>query len=327
MPSAPTVPMLAQLGELPVTQRELYAFEFKWEGVRCIADVRTSGVRLWSRSQREMTHEYPELQGLGKALPGRRALLDGEIVALDAQGRPDFGTLQNRIGLTNPRDVARRAQEVPIIYMVFDLLELDGTDVKWRPYVERRRMLESLGLEAEHWHTPKYVVGDGELVVEASRSLHLEGVVAKRLNSPYQSGRRGPDWLKIKNKNAQEFVVGGWTEGEGGRSGTVGSLLLGYYEGDRLRYAGGVGSGFSLRTLAELNDVLPGLELGTSPFRDPVPVRKSAHFVKPELVAEVEFQEWTKDGILRHATLKGFRWDKDPTSVVREVPTEVNVDG
>lgn len=327
MPPPPVVPMLAQLSELPVADRQEYAFEFKWEGVRCVAEIGPKGVVLWSRSGRDMTAAYPELQDIASALKGRRAILDGEIIALDDSGRPDFGTIQERIHLTKPHDIARKMEDVPVTYMVFDILRLDEKDLTWRPYVERRKILEALKLEGHHWHTPNYVVGDGDLVLEASKALRLEGVVAKRLTSPYQAGRRTPDWLKIKNKTQQEFVVGGWTAGEGGRNGTIGSLLLGYYEGDRLRYAGSVGTGFTMKTLAELDRLLPPLERSTNPFADVLPARRKARFARPKLVAEVEFLEWTKDGILRHPSLKGLRWDKAPESVVRETPAEVNVDG
>jgi bifunctional non-homologous end joining protein LigD len=210
----------------------------------------------------------------------------------------------------------RARQESPVVYAIFDLLFLDGHSTMRRPLAERRALLEGLGLDGPAWRVPASYP-DGEALLDAARSRGLEGVVAKRLDRPYEPGLRTGSWIKVRLHNRQELVVGGWTEGEGNRGGRIGALLVGYYEGDDLHYAGRVGTGFTEATLRELSGELAGLARDTSPFTHGSPPR-GAHLVEPRLVVEVEFTEWTRAGTLRHPSYKGLRRDVDPRDVVRE---------
>lgn len=308
--------MLAMAGKLPGRQEE-YAFEFKWDGMRVLAGCKSGRVRLASRTGNDVTAWFPELAGLGKAL-GRNATLDGEVVALDANGLPDFGLLQGRFGLNRPADIARQAAARPVHYMVFDILDLDGRDLTGLPYAERRGVLEGLSLSGPAWGTSPSHPGVGDVMLDMSRRMGLEGIVAKRLDAPYLPGRRTPAWLKIRNRMRQEFVVGGWKEGEGSRGGSVGSLLVGYYQHGSLRYAGKVGSGLGGPSLPALEGDLARLAQDESPFEAGATVPRGVHFVRPDLVAEVEFSEMTRHGNLRQPSFKGLRVDKDPRDVVWE---------
>ena len=297
--------------ELPAREDE-WAFEIKWDGYRTVAFVAGGSVRLQSRRLLDATENFPELRRpLGDAVASHEVVLDGEVVALDENGRPDFGLLQQR-----------GKRKAPIVYMIFDLIYLDGRTVTKLPYVERRKLLEGLELSGPNWQTPAYHVGDGAALLEVSKARGLEGLVAKKLDSSYELGRRSRCWLKIKNVNRQELVVGGWLPGEKGRAGRLGSLLVGYYDGDELRYAGRVGSGFTAKELTRVEKLLEPLARDTPPFAPPpdlpAEVRRYGHFVSPELVVEVAFNEWTHLGTLRQPSYKGVREDKDPREVVRE---------
>ena len=294
-----------------------WGFEVKWDGIRAISFVEGGEVCLQSRNLLDVTSQYPEVGELAKARPDLDVVLDGEIVAPDENGRPQFSRLQQRMHQTSPTVVNAQMKAFPVSYMVFDILYRDGESTMGLPYVERRTLLESLDLSGPWWHTPGYHVGDGETVLAASKAQGLEGVVAKRLNSTYEPGRRSRAWLKIKNKNRQEFVIGGWSPGTGNRAGHFGALLLGYYDRDRLVYAGHVGTGFTRQTLDDLLRRLEALRRSTPPF-DPAPKVPGAVWVEPELVCEVEFTEWTNDGVLRHPAFKGLRFDKPARDVVRE---------
>lgn len=294
-----------------------WSFEVKWDGVRAIAYLPGDGtLRLESRNLIEITHRYPELAALPKAL-GHAAVLDGEIVAFDDAGRPSFERLAKRMGLADLRSVRALAPEIPANYLAFDLLHLDGADLFALPFAERRAHLESLRLEGPAWTVPPRLAGDGPTVLAATRDAGLEGIVAKRDDSPYQPGRRTRTWLKVKHFRRQEFVIGGYTRGEGNRAGTLGALLLGYYDAGALRYAGRVGTGFDAPLLRSLLKRLRSLERQTSPFADGGHLAGSV-FVEPLLVAEVAFTEWTAAGMVRHPAFKGLRDDKDPRTVVRE---------
>ena len=212
-----------------------------------------------------------------------------------------------------------RAKSIPVTFMLFDLLHQSGRSTRELPYEERRAALEGLGLDGPNWQTPGYHVGDGSTLFAASRRQGLEGVVAKRLGSPYLPGKRGGAWLKIKNHRSQEVVIGGWLSGKGRRTGTIGALLAGYYEDSELRYAGKVGTGFGEEDLRRLQERLEPLRRDTSPFSGRQPERGSI-FVEPKLVAEVEFGEWTNAGTMRHPAFKGLRTDKPAKDVVREEP-------
>jgi DNA ligase D-like protein (predicted ligase)/DNA ligase D-like protein (predicted 3'-phosphoesterase) len=310
------VPMMARLADLPRRDSD-YGFEVKWDGVRAIAYCEGGRIRLESRTLRDVTRQYPELARLGRALGSRRAVLDGEIVALDEQGRPDFQRLQPRMHVTSESTIRRRVSDTPVVYMMFDVLWLEGHTTMQLPYTERRALLEGLELEGDYWRTPAHHVGDGAAMLKASNDQGLEGVVAKRLDSRYEPGSRSGAWLKIKNKMRQEFVIGGWLPGEGGRRDTLGSIAVGFYEDGRLRYAGNVGTGFTQKTLTELMSELRKRERPDRPFEGRQPP-KQTRFVEPELVAEVEFRGWTKTRTLRQPSFKGLRDDKNARDVIFE---------
>jgi bifunctional non-homologous end joining protein LigD len=311
-------PMLAKLSKLPKSD-EGWGYEIKWDGIRALAFIDGGRIRLQNRNGRDATRQYPELRELGKEVGARQLILDGEIVAFDENGRPSFERLQSRMHLASESAVRRRMNDIPAAYMIFDVLYLDGHSTMALPYEDRRKLLEQLGLEGPSWRTPAYHTGDGKGLLEASRKSGLEGVIAKKLDSPYEPGKRNGCWLKIKNVQRQEVVVGGWMPGEGRRAQSLGSLVVGYYDGDRLVYAGNVGTGFKEDDLVRLGRLLEPLKRKTSPFDGRQP-KKGAIFVEPELVAEVEFLEWTRTATLRAPSFKGLRDDKDPKAVVREVP-------
>jgi bifunctional non-homologous end joining protein LigD len=315
-------PMKATLSKLPADDAA-YGYEIKWDGVRAIAFCEVGRLRLQSRNLRDVTAQYPEVAALARELGSREAILDGELVAFDEHGRPSFQRLQRRMHLASEAAVRRRARETPVTYVIFDLLYLEGRLLIGLPYERRRELLEELELEGPSWQVPAYHRGDGAALLAASRERGLEGVVAKRLSSHYRPGTRSREWLKIKNVRSQEVVIGGWLPGKGRRQGEIGALLVGYREdadGDRrLRYAGKVGTGFDAADLRLLAKALEPLRRADSPFARRQPER-GAVFVEPRLVAEVEFNEWTDAGTLRHPSYKGLREDKDPGEVVRERP-------
>jgi bifunctional non-homologous end joining protein LigD len=309
-------PMLARLSTLPPEDSN-WAFEVKWDGVRALARSQPGDIAFMSRGGNEVTGAYPELRALNRALGSHAAILDGEIVAFDATGRPSFEALQPRMHLRGEADVRRRAKDMPVNYMIFDLLWLDGHPLTDLPYLERRARLEALRLDGERWHTPEFHVGEGAALLQATREQGLEGVIAKRLDSRYLPGRRSEAWLKVKHSQRQELVIGGWTEGKGARRGRLGALHIGVYEQDLLRYAGRVGTGFDEQELERLAGLLGGLEREDSPFAGRQPPR-GAHHVEPRLVCEVEFSDWTKGGLLRQPVYRGLREDRPATEVVRE---------
>jgi bifunctional non-homologous end joining protein LigD len=313
------VPMMARLGPLPADD-ERWAHEIKWDGVRAIAHSEPGRLRFMSRNLHDITPRYPELSRLNRALSHHRAILDGEVVALDAEGKPSFGALQRRMHLTSESQVRRLAKDAPVTYMIFDLLWLDGHSLLGLPYVERRERLAELGLEGPRWRTPEYVAGRGADILAATSAQGLEGIVAKRLDAPYEPGRRSPCWVKVKNVDRQEVVIGGWMAGEGRRRDRIGALLVGVREDGHLRYAGKVGTGFTESELDRLAGILAPLERDASPFDAPVQAAppRGAVWVEPRQVAEVEFREWTQGGQLRAPSYKGLRDDKPAADVVRE---------
>jgi bifunctional non-homologous end joining protein LigD len=335
-------PMLARPGLLPTRERD-WAFEVKWDGVRAIVYWHAGRLRLESRNLNDVSARYPELHALGKQLGARQAVLDGEIVAFDERGAPSFERLQRRMHVSTEGSARRLAREQPVTYVIFDLLHLDGEDTKALPYSQRRELLEQLHLQGIAWQTPHYHHGEGRVFLAAVARLGLEGVLAKRLDSPYRPGERSGDWLKIKNFNRQELVIGGWLPGKGRRTGQLGALLLGYHEqpahasspGQRdgtprratqsgeksqLRFAGRVGTGFDELELSRLVHELKARPRQRSPFSGiGVQPPKESHFVVPELVAEVEFSSWTEQGVLRHPIYRGLREDKPAHEVQREL--------
>lgn len=332
-------PMLATAAKRPPSGED-WAFELKWDGVRALVYGETdAAARVCARRGDDVSDRYPELAQLGARLGGRAAILDGEVVAFDEDGAPSFGLLQRRMGLTDAARIRRRAAETPVTYVAFDLLWLDGSSLLGEPYEHRRERLAALELDGPSWQTPRHHLGDGEALLEAVRERGLEGVVAKRLASPYRPGRRSADWVKVQNRRRQELVIGGWMPGEGARRRQVGSLLVGYWDStpqeaerlgrpQRLVYAGGVGTGFTQQILEQLTARLAPLDRETSPFEagwDPqvkyaarARERGGLRWCEPELVCEVEFTQWTHEDTLRAAAFKGLRDDKGPREVVRE---------
>ncbi|HET6795197.1 MAG TPA: non-homologous end-joining DNA ligase [Acidimicrobiales bacterium] len=316
----PTVvrPMMAVSGEsLP---GDGWAYELKWDGVRAVAFLVGRGLRLQSRNLRDITSRYPELGRLDGWPADGSAVLDGEVIAPDESGVSRFERLQRRMHVAAPPASLRA--EVPVAFMAFDLLWLDGRGTEGLPYVERRRLLEALPCPGPAWQVPRNRVGDGEALRQASRQLGVEGLVAKRLDSPYEEGRRSRHWVKVKNVRRQDMVVGGWLPGEGRRSSGLGALLVGYQGEGGLRYAGRVGSGFTDADLDRLGPVLGRMTRTASPFAPdpPLPreVRRLARFVEPVMVVEVAFSEWTAGGTLRAPVYKGVRPDVAPSQVRRE---------
>jgi bifunctional non-homologous end joining protein LigD len=321
-------PMMARLGTLPRDDGN-WAYEIKWDGVRAICYCEGGRIRLESRNLRDVTSQYLELRALGRALGSREVVLDGEIVTFDEHERPNFGLLQRRMHVGSESAVRRLMKSIPVVYMVFDVLYLDGELTMDRPYEERRELLDSLELTGANWRTPAHHIGDGEAMLEASRVRGLEGVIAKRLGTRYEPGKRSGAWLKVKNRPSQEVVVGGWLPGKGRREDRIGSLAVGYYDMSReeaersgkkqtLKYAGQVGTGFKEGDLARLEALLAPLRRKDSPFVGRQPP-KDVLFADPKLVVEVEFAEWTRTRTLRAPAYKGLRDDKEPQDVVLEL--------
>jgi bifunctional non-homologous end joining protein LigD len=308
------LPMMARPGELPASEAD-WSFEVKWDGVRAIAYAQPGRLRLESRNLNEVTEAYPEIRALTLQLGMREAVLDGEIVAFDEAGRPSFERLQRRMHVNAPSAVRRLAASTPVVYAIFDLVYLDGHSLIELAYVERRARLEELGLSGPAWRVPAAHPGQGTQLLEATRQQGLEGIVAKRLDSRYEIGRRTGAWLKIKHTLRQELVIGGWIPGEGRRTDRIGALLMGYYREGSFVYAGRVGTGFTEATLDDLARRLKPLRRDASPFTGGPKLPSNAMFVEPACVAEVEFREWTREGIMRAPSFKGAREDKSPREV------------
>jgi bifunctional non-homologous end joining protein LigD len=310
-------PMLARTGSLPKDD-DAYGYEIKWDGIRAVLFCDHGHLHLQGRNFTDFTPRYPEVRPLARELGARRLILDGEITAFDEEGRPSFELLQSRMHLASDSAIRRKMRDTPVTYVIFDLLYLDGHSTMPLPYTERRKLLESLELEGPAWRTPSHHVGEGAALLEASERMGVEGIVAKRLDSQYEPGKRTGAWIKVKNVFRQEFVIGGYTPGEGRRGGRVGALAVGYYDDEgNLKYAGKVGSGFTETMLATLTRELESLRNDESPFAGRQPP-KGTIFVEPRLVADVEFREWTKSGTLRAPSFKGLRPDKEPSEVIRE---------
>jgi len=302
----------------PALDPEQWAFEMKWDGVRALATVHDGAVRLRSRNGNDLTDQYPELQALAEHA-GVDGVFDGEVVALDEHGRPSFQLLQNRMGLTKPREVSAAQATTPVHLLLFDVLEADGHELTRLGYTARREALLTVVEPGGPIDVPPEFDGDLAAAMTESRKRGLEGIVAKKRSSRYAEGRRSESWLKLKHHATQEVVVGGWKPGAGRREGGIGSLLLGIPGDDGLVYVGKVGTGFRDRDLDEIGALLEDLEQDDSPFVDvPRPDARDAHWVRPERVGEVQFAEWTGDGRLRQPSWRGWRIDKEPDQVVRE---------
>jgi len=312
-------PMKATSGELPTGDDWLY--EIKWDGMRIIAFIDEDGLRLQTTNLIDATVRFPELTSLPEEFEGIDSLiLDGELVAAGADGQPSFGRMQERMHIADPVEARRRAIDNPVTFVIFDLLHLNGNDTHTLPFVDRRRLLDQLVEPGEHWRLTDVHEDGGAELLEIVIDRGLEGLIAKLGTSRYIEGKRTPSWRKVKPRRRQEFVVGGWAAGKEGRAGSIGSLLLGYYDGDALRHCGSVGSGLNVESIAHWQSIIDETSIDHSPFDGPVPptMGRSFHWVDPRHVVEVAFGEWTADGHLRHPSYLGHRVDKDPRDVVRE---------
>ena len=300
-------PMLATLGEEPFDDDE-WLFEIKWDGYRAVAETNGKSTRLYSRNGLSFLDAYPavakDLQAIKKKM-----VLDGEVIAVDEFGRPDFQLLQH----------AAKDISTAIAYQVFDLLELDGKDLSDIPLVERKKILQEELPKSDHIRYCDHVKERGKEFFKLVKAQDLEGVIAKRMDGRYVKGVRSKTWLKIKNHHSQEVVIGGWTAPRNSRT-HFGALLLGVYDGEKLRYVGHTGTGFDQRSLKELATAMAPLQRKTSPFAGEVEANETPTWVTPKLVANVKFTEWTRDRIMRHPVFLGLRVDKDAKSVHAEKP-------
>ncbi|HWG58866.1 MAG TPA: DNA ligase D [Candidatus Acidoferrales bacterium] len=306
-------PALATLTEGPFSDPD-WLYEIKWDGVRTLARIEAGKSRLWSRSHREITREYPELGDLAAHVRAKQAWLDGEIVALDPEGRSDFQKLQLRFSVQNPP--AGLLRQVPAVYYCFDLLYLDGHDLREAPLVERKRLLREVLREDSRVRFSDHVIEKGRELFEVAAQRKLEGIVAKKSHGPYPVGRTSA-WLKIKLDQELDAVVGGWTDPRGTRE-FFGALLMGLYEGDTLRYIGGTGSGFDLNAQKRIWPRLRELHSASSPFEPAPSTRERPHWISPDLVARVKFGSWTEGRHLRQPRFLGIQNDRDPRSCTFE---------
>jgi bifunctional non-homologous end joining protein LigD len=304
-------PMLAITADEPFDSPQ-FTYEAKWDGVRTLAFVDGGEVRLQTRNLLDCTKQYPEAHGAAEALTGGyQAILDGEVVAFDEKGVPSFQRLQPRMHQRDESAVSRLRKSVPVVYEVFDLLYLDGEDLTRRPLRERRRRLEAALEPMGAIRLSEGFPGSGIALFNAVRDRGLEGIVAKRLDAPYVSGRSAA-WVKVKAFKAMDCVIGGWTAGQGGRHSTLGALIVGIYRDGKLVPVGHVGTGFDDRTLRDLLETLKEHQAPTAPFAVAPKVNQPATWCFPDLVCEVRYAELTRDGTLRHPTYRGLRSDVDP---------------
>ncbi len=312
-------PMLAEGGWDPFDDPGWW-FEPKFDGIRCLAELSTGQTVLRTRTGRDATAQYPEIHMIHELVDQVNAVIDGEIVAFDEDGKNSFEVLQQRMNLANPREIDRARKRIPVALVAFDLLWLDGRDTTALGLEERRELLDLVVEQDERLQIVTHVEGDGVALVDAARAQALEGVVAKRRGTPYVPGKRTDAWRKIKIKNTQDCVVLGFTPGQGGRSATFGALLVGAYDGGDLRWVGQVGSGFTDGMLTTVLDLLRPLVRPDPPIDDPELGRVGgAVFVRPEVVVEVEFLEITKSTHkMRAPVFKRLRPDKLPADSVLE---------
>lgn len=309
--------MLATLLDHPFDDPN-WLFEIKWDGVRAIATVfEEKKPTITSRTGKDLLVQFPELSQLARAFTRWPVIVDGEIVALDDEGRSSFQRLQQRLNRRSPDP--RLIKAVPIVYTVFDLLYADEMDLRATPLLDRKALLERrLRKRATHTLLSRHILAKGKELYRFAKRRSLEGIIGKRIDSPYVE-RRTQLWVKIKTHLEQECVIGGWTEPRGSRA-YFGALLLGLYDRDGLHYVGHVGTGFNHDLLEQVMHALRPLETAQCPFLEKPKSNSPAHWVKPKLVAEVKFAEWTQEGIMRVPVFVGLRHDKDPRECVRETP-------
>ena len=311
-------PMLASLPTGPIGKAGAWVYEPKMDGIRCMAMIRDGVPRLLSRRGLDLTSQYPRLAEEIAARLSGDGIVDGEIIAFDASGRPSFQHLQQRMNLTRAADVERAEQNVPAHFFAFDIVRADNYDLTGCALSERRRVLQALFVPSASVHIiPQFADCDGASAYEACVENGFEGIVAKRLNSPYECGRRSAYWTKHKANQTGDFVIGGWSPGEGSRANTFGALLLGFYEADgTLTYCGSVGTGFDDRLLADTMRRLTPLVCIKSPFKNPPKDKKGCVWVAPHVVAEIKYMAMTRDGHLRAPVFLHFRDDKPALDVV-----------
>jgi bifunctional non-homologous end joining protein LigD len=300
-------PMLATIAERPPTG-DAWLYEVKWDGVRALCFVDENQLRIFSRTQKRCDQQYPELSVLPRQVKASQAILDGEIAVLDEQGRSSFNLIQPRISVSDANAIAHLSRSTPVHLFLFDLLYVDGYDLRGVPLEERKRLLAEVVTPSERIHVSDYFTVDGAAMLEAARAHGLEGIVAKARSSKYE-GRRGRDWLKIKINTSDDFVIGGFTHGE---RDYFSSLVLGHYDGDKLVHAGQVGTGFNEKSLREIYSKLEPLITKKNPFTGPVKALRDVTWVRPELVAEIKYLEITPDGLLRAPVFMRLRPDKEP---------------
>jgi DNA ligase D-like protein (predicted ligase)/DNA ligase D-like protein (predicted polymerase)/DNA ligase D-like protein (predicted 3'-phosphoesterase) len=314
-------PMLAE-GGWKAFDDPAWWFEPKFDGIRSMTTMGTDATRLVTRNGRDVSDKYPELRMIHELVDQVNAVLDAEIVAFDEEGKNSFEVLQQRMNLSNEREIKRISSRIPVALVAFDLLWLDGHDLTDIALEQRRELLETIVEQDHRLQVLTHVDGGGTAFAEVAEGLGLEGVVAKRTGSKYQPGRRSPDWRKIKLTNTQDCMILGWTPGQGGRSGTFGALLVGAYDDGKLIWIGQVGTGFTRATLDRVLEALEPLKRSTPPIDDPELAKvKGATFVEPTLVCEVEYLEITKSTKkMRAPSFKGLREDKAPDESVLELP-------
>ncbi len=289
----PVAPMKATIGTLP-SDDDKWAYEIKWDGYRTLAFVDAGQTRLQSSNLLDVTAKYPELAELAGSVNAESAIIDGELVVLDAEGRPSFELMQQHA--------------TQVAFYAFDVLSVDGHDTIAVPYEQRRELVTGLLESGPNWMVPAHRVGDGAALVAATIERGLEGVMAKRLGSIYVPGKRTPNWRKVKNRRTVQVIIGGYTPGTGNRVSTFGALLVGVLEPDGLRFAGGVGTGFNQRTLGDLSVTLRSLRSDSCPFASlpPREYSRDAIWVRPDLRANVEIAEFTNEGYVRHSSFSGL---------------------
>ncbi|MDQ6822894.1 MAG: non-homologous end-joining DNA ligase [Candidatus Eremiobacteraeota bacterium] len=309
-------PMLATLVDEPFDD-DAWVYEIKWDGYRALCTVDEKGrVRLVSRNGLDFLPQFPEFAELSRAFATLPVIVDGEIVSLDDAGRSSFQRLQGSFNRNRPSGRSKDVEHYPLTFVAFDALYADGKDLRKLPLEERKSLLERIIIDKDLVMYSKHVRGAGRALFEQAQKNNLEGIIAKKSDSTYQE-RRTRDWLKIKAQLMAECVVGGYTEPRGSRKG-FGALLVGLYEGKTLHYVGHVGTGFDGKLLASLTARLQKLERKTTPFSEVVDSNTKAHWVKPELVAQIRFAEWTRDGLMRQPAFLGLRIDKKPLECKRE---------
>jgi bifunctional non-homologous end joining protein LigD len=302
-------PMLATLVDQPFSNPD-WLFETKWDGVRAVCFIDNGKVRFVSRNQNELTAQYPELANVAAYVDARQAILDGEIVALDEQGVSRFQLLQSRMGRKRQGEIQRLAAKSRIAFYAFDLLYHDGFDLTACSLIDRKERLEQILKPANHIRYSDHIVKEGQRLYAEIAKIPLEGVVAKRIASTYQQ-KRSRDWLKIKTIQESEVVVGGYTAPRHSRS-YFGSLVVGLYRDGKLHYVAHVGGGFNEKGLAQIYKLMQPLKTKRSPFLVEPQTNEPVQWIKPRLIAQVKFSEWTSDGHLRHPVFLGLRDDKRP---------------